>query len=47
VGQKTSDVVCLVEAGAVVGESPVWVAEEKALYWIDIHRPAHASTFST
>jgi len=40
VGQETRDVVCLLEAGAAVGESPVWVAEEKALYWIDIHGPA-------
>ncbi len=39
-GQETRDVVCLLEAGAAAGESPVWVAEEKALYWIDIHGPA-------
>src|SRR5207245_2156839 len=40
VAQKTSDVVCLIEAGATAGESPVWVAEEKALYWIDVYGPA-------
>jgi sugar lactone lactonase YvrE len=32
----------IVDARNAVGESPVWVAEENALYWVDIpqRRPA-------
>jgi len=25
---------------AMIGESPTWVADEKALYWIDVKAPA-------
>ena len=28
------------DASAVIGESPTWVADEAALYWIDVKRPA-------
>lgn len=28
---------CVHAAGAVLGEGPVWVAGEQALYWLDIH----------
>ena len=28
--------VCVLEAQALTGESPVWVPEEQALYWTDI-----------
>lgn len=31
---------CVQYANAGLGESPVWSAEEDALYWIDINRPA-------
>lgn len=27
-------------ANAILGEGPLWVAEEQALYWVDIARPA-------
>jgi sugar lactone lactonase YvrE len=30
----------VLDAGATIGESPTWVAEEGALYWIDVKRPA-------
>lgn len=31
---------CVWEARATLGEGPVWVAEEAALYWVDIKAPA-------
>ena len=31
---------CLFDAQAKVGESPVWCAQEQALYWVDIFEPA-------
>lgn len=31
-----SDVRCVADVHAVLGEGPVWVAREKALYWVDI-----------
>ena len=31
---------CVVDAGNIVGESPVWAADEQALYWVDILAPA-------
>jgi sugar lactone lactonase YvrE len=34
------EVRCVLEARAVLGESPVWSAEEQALYWVDIYGPA-------
>jgi sugar lactone lactonase YvrE len=30
----------VLEAGAIIGESPTWAAAEKALYWIDVKKPA-------
>src|SRR5512146_1283313 len=27
-------------AGATIGESPTWAPAEKALYWIDVKKPA-------
>jgi sugar lactone lactonase YvrE len=30
----------LVDAHATIGESPTWVAEENALYWIDVKAPS-------
>ena len=30
----------VLDAGALIGESPVWSAEERVLYWIDIKAPA-------
>lgn len=33
---STWNIHCVVPAGAVLGEGPVWVATEQALYWIDI-----------
>ena len=32
----TADPVCVLDARAQTGESPVWVPEEQALYWTDI-----------
>lgn len=34
------DVRLLVDAEATIGESPIWVAQEGALYWIDVTAPA-------
>lgn len=31
---------CILDAKAQLGESPVWSAEEQALYWVDILSPA-------
>jgi sugar lactone lactonase YvrE len=30
----------VLDAGAIIGESPTWVPSEKALYWIDVKKPA-------
>ena len=30
----------VIEAGAILGESPVWSVEEQVLYWLDIKAPA-------
>jgi sugar lactone lactonase YvrE len=35
-----SEICCILDAKALLGESPVWSAEEQALYWVDILRPA-------
>jgi sugar lactone lactonase YvrE len=35
-----SEVRCVLDAKAGIGESPVWSAEEQALYWVDILAPA-------
>jgi sugar lactone lactonase YvrE len=32
----TSEVTCVADVGAVLGEGPVWVEREQALYWVDI-----------
>ena len=29
-------VTCVADVGAMLGEGPVWVAREAALYWVDI-----------
>ena len=34
--QSTYPVQCVADVGAVLGEGPVWVAREQALYWVDI-----------
>jgi sugar lactone lactonase YvrE len=31
---------CVWDAGATLGEGPVWIPEERALYWVDIKAPA-------
>jgi sugar lactone lactonase YvrE len=31
---------CVLDARALLGESPVWCPVEKVLYWVDIKRPA-------
>ena len=35
-----AEVACIVDARAVVAESPVWCSEEQALYWADIYAPS-------
>jgi sugar lactone lactonase YvrE len=30
----------VLDAGATIGESPTWSVEERALYWIDVKKPA-------
>src|SRR5688500_676454 len=35
-----TEVRCLLDAKAGLGECPVWAAEEQALYWVDILAPA-------
>lgn len=35
-----SEVRCILDAKALLGECPVWSAEEQALYWVDSMRPA-------
>jgi len=35
-----TDVTCVLDAKAELGECPVWAADEQALYWIDIQAPA-------
>jgi sugar lactone lactonase YvrE len=35
-----TDVTCVIDAKAQLGECPVWSVEEQALYWVDIHAPA-------
>jgi xylono-1,5-lactonase len=32
----TSEVTCIADVGAVLGEGPVWVEREQALHWVDI-----------
>lgn len=39
VGQK-SDLTLLVDAKATIGESPLWVEDHNALFWIDVKAPA-------
>src|SRR4051812_7457462 len=39
-GTDTAEVSCVLDARAELGECPVWVAEERALYWVDIRAPA-------
>jgi sugar lactone lactonase YvrE len=34
------DIEVVLEAGAIIGEPPTWAAEEQALYWIDVKKPA-------
>jgi sugar lactone lactonase YvrE len=34
------EVEVILDAGAIIGESPTWAAAEQALYWIDVKRPA-------
>ena len=35
-----SEVTCVLDAKAELGECPVWSAQERALYWVDIRAPA-------
>ncbi len=46
-----TDVVCVLDAKAELGEGPVWAEPEQALYWIDIREPAlhrlHPATGTT
>jgi sugar lactone lactonase YvrE len=35
-----AEILDIIETGAILGESPVWSARDKALYWIDIKAPA-------
>ena len=31
---------CVLRAQAINGESPIWCAADKRLYWIDVKEPA-------
>lgn len=43
-----SDVICEWENDAMLGEGPVWVARENAVYWLDIiHQRVHRLNLST
>jgi sugar lactone lactonase YvrE len=46
-----TDVVCVLDTKAELGEGPVWSEPEQALYWIDIREPAlhrlHPATRAT
>ena len=43
-----SEVTCVLDAKAELGECPVWSAQERALYWVDIRAPAlHRLDFDT
>lgn len=35
-----SHVTCVLDARAMLGEGPVWCPSERALYWVDIRKPA-------
>src|SRR5919109_3921071 len=35
-----TEVTCVLDAKAELGECPVWSAQEQALYWVDIRAPA-------
>ena len=35
-----SDSKCIWNAGAVLGEGPIWEEQEQALYWVDVKAPA-------
>jgi len=35
-----TEIRCVLGAHPIVGEGPTWAAEERALYWIDIHGPS-------
>ena len=39
-GPSMTDVECVLDARAELGECPVWSAHEQALYWVDIRAPA-------
>src|SRR6185503_3464528 len=39
-GAAVTEVVCVLDAKAQLGECPVWSAEEQVLYWVDIHAPS-------
>jgi D-xylonolactonase len=47
-GMAEADIVsCVADVKAVLGEGPVWVAREQALYWTDIHgRRVHRRAFA-
>jgi sugar lactone lactonase YvrE len=38
--ENAMDIEVILETGAIIGESPTWASEEKALYWIDVKKPA-------
>jgi len=35
--EKTAEISCVADVKAILGEGPVWVARESALYWVDIN----------
>lgn len=43
----SEEIVCVADVHAVLGEGPVWVEREQALYWVDIHgRLIHRRAFA-
>jgi sugar lactone lactonase YvrE len=38
--ERAVEIELLMDAHAIIGESPTWVAAEQAVYWIDVKAPA-------
>jgi sugar lactone lactonase YvrE len=36
-GSRLAEISCVADVQAILGEGPVWVVQERALYWVDIN----------